>query len=117
MIVDYFGVTEEKKPSFFLPSFESERFRGKGIGKFIIHMIQSIANVICESGSMVLLKCNKELSTFYQGIGFERINVNKSEILKIDKVIQHYKEIQLEINIFSYVLKSSVNINHKKNSL
>ena len=58
-------------------------------------MIQSIANVICESGGMVLLKCNKELSTYYEHIGFERIDVNESGILNIDKVIQYYKEIHL----------------------
>ena len=113
VIVDYFGVTE-KAPDIVLPIFAKQRFRGKGIGKFIIHMIQSIANVICESEGMVILKCNKDVSAYYEYIGFERIDVKESGILNIDKVIQHYKEIKLGKNLFSYVLKSSVTINHKK---
>ena len=112
VIVDYFGVTE-KAPDIVLPIFAKQRFRGKGIGKFIIHMIQSIANVICESGSMVLLKCNKDDSAYYEHIGFERIDVNTSGILNIQSHSALQRNSFGKI-LFSYILKSSVTIDHKK---
>ena len=68
VIVDYFGVTE-MCPRHIIPTFDYERFREKGIGKFIIHMIQAIANVLCESkDGKVLLKCSKNVSSFYETI-------------------------------------------------
>ena len=114
IIVDYFGVTE-MCPRHIIPTFDYERFRGKGIGKFIIHMIQAIANMLCESkDGKVLLKCNKDVSTFYETIGFERIYYD-NDVMKLENVIQHYKELKLNKNLFSYLLKSSTKINHKAN--
>ena len=115
VIVDYFGVIE-MCPRHIIPTFDYERFRGKGIGKFIIHMIQAIANVLCESkDGIVLLKCNEDVSTFYETIGFERIDFD-NDVMKVENVIQHYKDFQLFKSLFSYILKSSTKINHKKNT-
>ena len=115
VILDYFGVPEDLCPREIIPSYDYTRFRGKGIGKFIIHMIQAIGNVLCESkDGKVLLKCNESVSSYYDRIGFERIYYD-NDVMKLENVIQHYKELKLNKNLFSYLLKSSTKINHKEN--
>ena len=44
---------------------------------------------------------------------FERIYYD-NDVMKLENVIQHYKDLQLNKNLFSYLLKSSTKINHKK---
>ena len=89
VIVDYFGVTEDLCPKEIIPSYDYTRFRGKGMGKFLIHMIQAIANMLCESkDGKVLLKCNENVSTYYDRIGFERIYYD-NDVMKLENVIQH----------------------------
>lgn len=76
VIVDYFGVTE-KHPKEVLSSFQHARFRGKGIGKFLLHIVQNISKVLCDSDdNVILLKCNAQVSTYYESIGFKGITSN-----------------------------------------
>ena len=46
-IVDCFG-SIKVAPKGIIPSFNYERFRGKGLGKLRLTLIQSISNVLCK---------------------------------------------------------------------
>ena len=112
-IVDYIGVCDdEERPKTFIPTFEHERYRGKGIGKFLIHMTQVISNILCENKeNVILLKCNQNVHTFYECIGFEQIN-HDDNWLKIPNVAKHYVEIKAAKKLYQYILKSNTTIDH-----
>ena len=70
IIVDYIG-SIEVAPKDIISSFNYKRFRGKGLGKLLLTIIQSISNVLCkDKDNAMMLKCTNELRPFYESIGF-----------------------------------------------
>ena len=70
VIVDYFAVSD-LNASDLIPSFEYERFQGKGVGKFLMNLVQVISNTLCnEKENVVLLKCTDDPKSYYQLLGF-----------------------------------------------
>jgi len=113
VIVDYFAVSEDKAFKL-LPSFNYEQFKGKGIGKFVLNLVQVISNILCNNKeNVVLLKCTSELKSFYELIGFEEIT-SDSDILAIPEVKKHYNEIKHSADMFYFILKSNTVIDHLK---
>ena len=61
VIIDYFRCTKTL-PKKIIPSFKFERFRGQGISKLLINMIQVISNTLCnDKDNVILLKYTDEL--------------------------------------------------------
>ena len=48
VIVEYIG-SFEVAPKDIIPAFSYEHFRGKGLGKLFLTLIQSISNVLCKN--------------------------------------------------------------------
>ena len=70
LVLEYLGCTE-KSPNEVLPLFSFERFRGKGIGTFLVAMVQVILNVLTKGEeNVILIECNEELYKFYEPMGF-----------------------------------------------
>ena len=113
VIVDYFAVSDDKA-FHYLPYFNYERFKGKGIGKFVLNLVQVISNTLCNNKeNMVLLKCTEDPKSFYELIGFEEIT-SDSDILAINEVKKHYNEIKHSADMFDFILKSNTVIDHLK---
>ena len=82
VIIDYFGCTEAS-PKKIIPSFNKERFHGKGISKLLINMIQVISNTLCnDKDNVILLKCTDEYQSYYESVGFQK---------KQTKILNGYK--------------------------
>ena len=112
VIIDYNGSTEVA-PKDIIPSFNHERFCGKGLGKLLLTLIQSISNVLCkDKDNVVILKCTNELQSFYESIGFKGVT-KKSKWLSIFEVKTHYQEIQATKLLYCYIIESNIVIDHK----
>ena len=101
-MINYFGCTAAS-PKEIIPSFKYEHFRGKGIGKLLINMIQVISNTLCNDKDNVnLLKCIDELQTYYESVWFQKVQ-DGSEWLQIANEKKHYNgQMQQNICIFTF---------------
>ena len=117
VILDYLGCSDVS-PTDILPEYDYERFRGKGIGSFLMNMIQVISNVLCEGkDNVVLLKANKETATFYQPLGFKKIT-SSSKWMTLTNVKKHFKHFSYPRDALSpYALDSKTQINHLRRKI
>ena len=99
VIVDYFTVTDVP-PKFIAPHFNYERFRGKGVSKLLINLIQIESNMLCNSVENVIML--KYIESFYERIGFTEIH-KRSKWIQIKEVIAHYDLIKAK-DIYSKTL-------------
>ena len=73
VIIDYIGSTEAV-PKDIIPSFNYEHIRGKGSGRLLLTLIQSIPYVLCkDKDNVVMLRCTNEIQPFYESIGFKHV--------------------------------------------
>ena len=117
IIVDYIATTDVEV-KYILPSYPRKLFTGKGLGKLIINLIQVIAHIMSgRKKTNVMLKCNDDLTTFYEEIGFvSPIDPNK-DIFSNDIIAKHYKNIpNLDPYLHKFVLPQFWVINHKNKS-
>ena len=103
IIVDYFGIAKVS-PISIVRYFNFERFRGKGVGKLLMNLIQIISNMLSYGvENVIMLKCAKELESFYETTDFEEI-YHTSKWLHILEVIDHYDVIKATIPLKTFIL-------------
>ena len=96
MIVDYIWCAQDN-PTSVLPTFNHENFQGKGIGKLLINLIQTIS-IKFSNGveNVVMLKCTDKLNPFFKSVGLEALS-KSSKWEEHKDVINHYDEIKVTI--------------------
>ena len=83
VIVDYFGVTE-LRPRDIIPTFDYVRFRGEGMGKFVMQKVGSWAYQMgAESVVALCTEKNYSANILYKSLGMQVIGKYHYRLLKI----------------------------------
>ena len=91
VVLEYLGCTE-KTPNEVLPLFSYEWFRGKGIGTFLVTMVQVLLNVLTDGeANVVLIRCNDETYKFYEPMGFKPVEKGSKWL-----TLKNYKSYEKE---------------------
>ena len=113
--VDYVGTTWSS-PINVITDYDHKLFHGKGLGKFIINLLQIVAwNLSSEKyrNTKLLLKADEERKGFYENIGFTELAADNS-LLEIDSMQVHSTMMKLDRSFKAYILDHNKVIDHKK---
>ena len=117
MIVDYIGVTT-KSPNDVLSDFNHTFFTGKGIGKFMLNVVQGIGWALStknkEFCTKLLLKADEEKAGFYKAVGFRKVTTKDVPFLNTSGIKQHFQSLKIHTSLVPFILDNASVINLKK---
>ena len=93
MFIDFIAV-DPSKPSGNILDFKRLSWKGKGIAKLMVSIIQSFANISFDKKSMELrVRCGLDSSTFFSDNGFMEDELNENDY---PELIEHINTMLLE---------------------
>ena len=115
LYVDYLGTTT-KSPKDVLSNYNHVNFTGKGLGKFMIHLLQCLAYSLSTTRTpttKITLKAAGDKASFYTCIGFRAMG-NSDPFQQLDSVKRHFSQTNLDDELQLYVLNDFVVVDHTK---
>ena len=115
LYVDYLGTTT-KSPKDVLADYDHMNFTGRGLGKFMINLLQCLSFCLSTSKTpttKIALKAAADKASFYTSMGFVVMKKNH-RLLQLDSVTRHSLHVNIDPELKSYILNDFAVIDHKK---